>query len=175
MPELQPIPTTPEEAQAQCGRTCGPCQVCCAALPVMSTKPPMNKPEWDPCEFQCKAGCRIYDERPQPCRDYFCAWVTGWGHDDWRPDKIHIMVEANGRTGCIHVKGVREGLMSNPRIVAIIDSLSEQAPVTLDFPELEVAGFIGTQEQLDKFLSIVREMLGERDKLLEDVQAELDK
>jgi hypothetical protein len=42
----------------------------------------------------CKVGgCRIYETRPDPCRNFYCGWryLPGLGNE-WRPDKNGILI-----------------------------------------------------------------------------------
>jgi len=39
-------------------------------------------------------GCSIYKNRPDPCREWFCAWRNLSELDDsWRPDRSGVMLE----------------------------------------------------------------------------------
>lgn len=42
----------------------------------------------------CKpgGGCKIYDSRPAPCRDFECGWLANDGDPEYRPDRIHMVV-----------------------------------------------------------------------------------
>lgn len=66
------------------GRDCGDCMVCCTVPtiddPAIQKKPGMH------CRH-CATGCLIYESRPTPCRDFYCAWrmLPALG-PDWRPD-----------------------------------------------------------------------------------------
>jgi hypothetical protein len=74
------------------GRDCGGCTVCCTALPV--DEPALRKQANVDCP-QCDVGggCRVYDRRPQTCREFFCGWraLPKLG-DEWRPDRSGVMV-----------------------------------------------------------------------------------
>lgn len=54
------------------GRACGSCHACCTWVPV---ERPLNKPAGVKCKHQCSRGCRIYDNRPDPCRAWNCTWL----------------------------------------------------------------------------------------------------
>jgi len=48
-----------------------------------------------PCHFRGDHCCTIYERRPQhPCRNFICGWLQPGGPfpDDWRPDKVGVMV-----------------------------------------------------------------------------------
>lgn len=66
------------------GRDCGDCMVCCI-VPTIDDPDIQKKPGMH-CRH-CATGCTIYDSRPKPCRDFYCAWrmLPALG-PDWRPD-----------------------------------------------------------------------------------------
>lgn len=49
---------------------CGSCTVCCRLLYL----PELNKPLGVMCDHCTGIGCGIYEERPQVCRDFRCAY-----------------------------------------------------------------------------------------------------
>jgi Fe-S-cluster containining protein len=77
------IPTAPRVRQ------CGSCSACCTLLEVTDVGKSAN--EW--CKH-CDAGngCTIYDDRPQMCRSFSCAWLQGHLSDDWYPERAGLVV-----------------------------------------------------------------------------------
>lgn len=74
------------------GRECGGCTACCHALSIDA--PTLRKSNGISCPHECGSGCSVYDKRPQPCRDWYCAWRLSDTLDDrWRPDRCGILVE----------------------------------------------------------------------------------
>ena len=70
---------------------CGNCTMCCKLLNIKET-------ESKPGEY-CKhcnpgTGCKIYEERPESCRIFECAWKQ-MEHtaEDLRPDKCGVLFE----------------------------------------------------------------------------------
>lgn len=57
----------------------------------------LGKPSFTRCEYQCDAGCAIFDspERPEICHRFQCMWLRGFGPDDARPDRSGLMVSIN--------------------------------------------------------------------------------
>jgi len=55
-------------------RSCGGCTLCCKLIECSALEKPRN----EVCKF-CKwnEGCTIYDEAPQMCHDFNCAWLDG--------------------------------------------------------------------------------------------------
>lgn len=49
---------------------CGTCTLCCTLLTVKD----IDKPAGMECEHCTGDACSIYDERPQGCRDFCCAY-----------------------------------------------------------------------------------------------------
>ena len=90
-------------------RECGECTECCTMLEILA----LNKPKKTPCKFLNKncGGCGDYDNRPQDCRGFQCAWSENILPIDHRPDKTGIMVyhvdSHMGRT--MFVTETREG------------------------------------------------------------------
>lgn len=61
---------------------CGECVECCYAFKVEDWKEACEE-----CKYEDK-GCSIYEDRPQVCKDYECAWLgQPNGHKPLRPDK----------------------------------------------------------------------------------------
>ena len=79
------------------GRSCGACTLCCK-LPKVEA---VDKPAGVWCRH-CKPGkgCTIYETRPDPCRKFFCAWMTmpGLG-DEWKPLHSKLVVAVHGVGG----------------------------------------------------------------------------
>ncbi len=71
---------------------CGACNACC----IIPAVPELGKPFYARCEHLASApaqGCGIYDQRPDVCRKYRCAWhlnVMG-NRLDRRPDQSGIL------------------------------------------------------------------------------------
>ena len=78
---MQPLP----------GRECGGCTACCV-IPAIDS-PELQKPPGVPCvHCELTQGCRIYAERPAPCRTFECGWrVLPFIPDDLRPDLSGIL------------------------------------------------------------------------------------
>ncbi len=95
-------------------RLCGGCTACCKTHPILEINNPARV--WCPhCEIS--KGCKIYETRPQGCRDFACQWLMGGGADDERPDKVKVVVDyldipGFGEVTMIHE--VTEGALQNP-------------------------------------------------------------
>lgn len=76
------------------GRTCGTCTLCCR-LPEIEE---FSKPPNDWCRHCVpEEGCRIYDDRPQLCRDFLCRYMTdATMPETWAPEQSHMMVYGQG-------------------------------------------------------------------------------
>jgi hypothetical protein len=78
---------------AASARTCGSCTLCCKLLGVTELEKPLNV--W--C-VHCKpgGGCKIYDARPQSCRDFICGWLADDSLPDaLRPDRAKVVLGVN--------------------------------------------------------------------------------
>lgn len=81
-------------------RKCGDCSECCTVLAVAT----LGKPTHQRCAH-VRVGtraCSIYEQRPDECGRYECAWLRGMGSNSQRPDKVGLVVTpeetAFGRT-----------------------------------------------------------------------------
>jgi hypothetical protein len=82
------------------GRECGSCTMCCKVY----TFPEINKPAGVWCKF-CNPGkgCKIHDNVPDPCRDFFCLWMTdGTMPDEWRPDRARFVLTIYPTNGFVY-------------------------------------------------------------------------
>lgn len=73
---------------------CGECRACCRALGVAE----LDKPEWQRCKHVCKAGCGIYEARPESCVKYSCLWLLSQSETDplpprLRPDRCGVIFD----------------------------------------------------------------------------------
>jgi hypothetical protein len=72
-------------------RECGKCTVCCRIPAIDHVE--LQKLPGVTCP-NCKVGgCKIYETRPAPCRNFFCGWryLPDLGND-WRPDKNGVLI-----------------------------------------------------------------------------------
>jgi len=75
--------------------SCDGCTLCCNLEPV--TTPELTKPANRWCEHcEVGKGCRIYDGRPQACRDFQCLWLASDAPPSMRPDRIHLYAFKTG-------------------------------------------------------------------------------
>jgi hypothetical protein len=74
---------------------CGSCTACCRVFSI----PELKKPAGQWCQH-CTIGkeCRVYESRPQMCRDFECLWLQSQSQDDrvkfppeLRPDKCKVV------------------------------------------------------------------------------------
>jgi Fe-S-cluster containining protein len=80
---------TPGRPAVPRGRQCGSCNSCCDVLEVTAVAKPVNElcRHWAAGE-----GCTIYDDRPQMCRSFSCAWLQGHLGDEWYPQTAGMVV-----------------------------------------------------------------------------------
>jgi len=83
---MNPPSDTPEP------RNCNGCSMCCFVLAVHE----IDKPAGVWCSHcPSKRACRIYDTRPQECRDFNCGWLTSPEiGDEWNPRRSRIVLAA---------------------------------------------------------------------------------
>jgi hypothetical protein len=71
-------------------RACGTCTACCHVFEVPDV--PTAQYEW--CRHcAIGQGCRIYETRPEDCRDFHCLWRLGFGTDEDRPDRHGVVID----------------------------------------------------------------------------------
>jgi hypothetical protein len=72
-------------------KVCGECMMCCK-LP--SIEEPLHKPENKWCINALPGrGCKIYETRPQPCRNFHCDWLLQPGlGDEWKPSRARFLM-----------------------------------------------------------------------------------
>jgi Fe-S-cluster containining protein len=75
------------------GRSCGTCSLCCKVLPVQALSKPAGK--W--CIHSVPgSGCTIHADRPQVCRQFFCAWLIDSNlGPEWKPEVSRFVLSAD--------------------------------------------------------------------------------
>jgi len=78
------------------GKSCGSCTLCCKLLGITA----LEKPQGTWCRHCNKgSGCKIYSERPDECKTFFCLWLVD-PHlgPEWKPNlsKMVVTFEENG-------------------------------------------------------------------------------
>lgn len=68
--------------------TCGSCTVCCTAMEVKE----LRKPAGLRCLYLTNEGCSIYENRPQSCREYECAFRMYPLDKKLRPDRSGFQI-----------------------------------------------------------------------------------
>lgn len=70
---------------------CGDCTACCTVLAITELKKPARRA----CDHVCRSGCRIYENRPQVCRQFLCVWMRGalGTAPALRPDSLGVMFD----------------------------------------------------------------------------------
>jgi hypothetical protein len=73
---------------------CGECNFCCKLPDIAELSKPAN--QWcTHCDIG--KGCRIYETRPTPCRDFECLWLESQREKrplpaELRPDRCKVML-----------------------------------------------------------------------------------
>ena len=91
------------------GRDCDGCTMCCKLLAIDV----LNKPRGRWCgHCNARAGCRIYETRPEPCRSFYCGYRRIADLDErWKPShaKFLINFETAANRIVLHVDADRPG------------------------------------------------------------------
>jgi len=70
---------------------CGECTLCCKLLDIKETD---SKPGEYCKHCEPGVGCKIYNERPKPCRIFECAWKQmKHAGEELRPDRCNVLFE----------------------------------------------------------------------------------
>ncbi len=87
----------PQVHQAPPGEGCGTCTACC----IIPMHPDLGKPLYARCYHLANKGCGIYEQRPDRCRTYRCAWHLGLLGDrvDRRPDHSGVLLQFDAVSG----------------------------------------------------------------------------
>lgn len=101
-------------------RVCGGCTACCKT-PDIDT-PDFKKPLGIWCEHcNIGRGCKIYENRPLPCRTFVCQWLLGTGSEAERPDRAGFMLDFVSKGGIAEVNTaqifeVKVGRLDHPKV-----------------------------------------------------------
>ena len=88
----RPKPREDSPAAGQTARACGECRVCCTLFEIPEVSKALNAPCRHQSDDPKRPGCKIYENRPQVCRSFECAWKLGLGVERDRPDQLGIML-----------------------------------------------------------------------------------
>ena len=69
-------------------RECGDCNMCCKLPSVINLKKEYEW--WKHCEIG--VGCKIYEERPKQCKDFYCLWKMNLLSENLKPNKVGFFV-----------------------------------------------------------------------------------
>jgi len=80
------------EVKQKQARQCGTCTACCDGW-VRITIHGQDVYPGKPCQYSTGHSCRIYENRPDPCRKFICGWFEENSAlpEDFRPDKIGVI------------------------------------------------------------------------------------
>lgn len=132
-------------------RTCGDCTACCTVMGVKS----IDKPEGTPCSKLCKAGCSVYAERPDDCRDFSCVWLQDDGRvlrNMERPDRVGVMFdvtqEGSKLGNALVARTVRPGAFLELAATRLIKKLARRTLIVL--VDGERRGLVGPEDLIKK-------------------------
>ena len=82
-------------------RNCGKCHLCCKLMII----PELGKRDNVWCEHcEIGRGCKIYADRPQLCRDFFCYYIENHTMDDrWNPARAHFLLRSDDNRMVVQV------------------------------------------------------------------------
>ena len=118
-------------------RTCGDCTLCCKLMGVSAINKPVNK--W--CQYcEIGIGCKIYPERPEPCKEFDCMWLVSVGLPEFmKPSKSHVVLIAS-TTGipalCAKVDPSYPAAWKQRDVLKVLSILSQSLPVVVSLRDL---------------------------------------
>lgn len=135
---------------------CGSCTLCCTLKKVEF--PDHTKPEFVRCEFACK-GCAIYEQRPQPCRDYECLWLQSQARapaermpNQMRPDRSGVILEGNSKGTIVATCATPAAWKREPMRSKLLNWRGRGATVLIKNRDgASLLRFDGTTEDLEQF------------------------
>lgn len=79
-----------QQWKAEQKRECNGCTMCCKLLGVIELEKPAGK--------QCQhcnpgVGCKIYEQRPQGCKEFACLWLQGLAPEEMKPDETKVVLD----------------------------------------------------------------------------------
>lgn len=124
----------------------------------------MDKPEGQPCPAQRRGWkpCSIYEARPEPCREFSCAWLVGVRalDDGDRPDKLGVVVDVQDHPKCgptFKLFPVAPRAFEKPRVKRLVRILSEVGVVlAMELPRRRLLG--GPPHAVENFKRLILEV-----------------
>jgi Fe-S-cluster containining protein len=115
-------------------RDCGECTACCTWLigDAFSWKFGGGKT----CKFLECNGCGVHKARPEPCRDYQCAWSQHLLPEEMRPDKCNALVSVEQNEKGQYLKVLRINSKEiTPEVIQYFKDWSEKMNTPVFFIE----------------------------------------
>ena len=72
-------------------RECGDCNLCCKGW-LRGSAYGKEFYQGKPCFYLQEEKCSIYENRPEACKKYFCAWVQGLFSEELKPTISGVIV-----------------------------------------------------------------------------------
>ena len=157
------------ESHLVANRECGECTACCVDLLIDDEN--FKKPADQACaNLMEKGGCKIYNQRPSVCQDWYCAWrFMAQLDENWRPDRSGILVRSD-ENGIIFqpIRDPKEVLTTDRAIELIGGGVAQGIPMSMSIPTRK--GFLSYGLSLNEHLEVAvqsRNLVIIQDKLLE--------
>ena len=139
-------------------RSCGECSACCTALKV----PELGKGEREPCvhakQIVGTRRCLVYENRPDSCRKFRCAWLDGVGPVAARPDKTDIiLVLTESKFGpTVQAFEMRDNAHLRPTNAEVIERLVRKGIVVVIFKTDGTRRLLGPPSVVAKIQAMVK-------------------
>lgn len=126
------------ESHLVSGRECAECTACCVVLLIDDEK--FKKPADQVCtNLMATGGCKIYQQRPSVCQEWYCAWrFMGQLDESWRPDRSGILLRSD-ENGIIFqpIRDPKVVLTTDRAIELIGGGVAQGIPMSMSIPTRE--------------------------------------
>lgn len=140
-------------------RTCGDCIVCCVYPRIkelnkkglthcsnLNLIDPIQRNTLQYSSHDC-GNCKIYNDRPEPCKQYSCLWLQGFGLEEDRPDRSFILADTtHSIDNAIECKPLSEEAVTSEKSLDTVIRLSRETgrvALLTTFYETKIARVIG--------------------------------
>lgn len=107
-------------------RPCGDCTVCCEGH-LIGKAHSNYFGQGRKCVFLVKKECTVYQDRPDTCRKYQCAWSQRLVPDWMRPDQSGVMISVQVNSqGQQYLKAIEIRENIDARVYPVIEEFCQQ-------------------------------------------------
>ena len=98
-------------------RPCGDCTICCSGALVGEANGHQFG-QGKKCHYLVQEKCTIYNDRPETCRKYFCAWSQGIFPEWMKPDLVNVIINRSTQNGIKYYVLVEAGSLLDVKVLS---------------------------------------------------------